>query len=176
MTPEQKQAILDLPYDHSVYVPGYFNVILSAVKALETETDKRYDVITANQGTESGVRITNNTKPPRDKTTSLRRRVFTSLEGLTEANPVTIPPGIQASQYAYSHARERGLRYKITSEGRVSVAKETEINKCYLLQKLIDMGIGETITETVTQAYIRKVEDVSGYGFLLKGGDVTRLK
>ena len=172
MTPEQKQAILDLPYNHSVYVPGYFNVILGEVKNLEAETYKRYDVITENHG----VRITNNTKPPRDNTISLRRRVLTALEELTEANPVTIPPGIQASQYAYSHARERGLRYKITSEGRVSVAKETEINKCYLLQKLIDMGIGETITETVTQAYIRKVEDVSGYGFLLKGGDVTRLK
>lgn len=172
MTPEQKQSILDLQHNQSVHILGYFRVILGEVKNLESETYKRYDVITENQG----VRITNNTKPPRDNTTSLRGRVLTALEELTEENPVTIPPGIQAAQYAYAHARERGLRYKITPGGIVSIAKEKEVNKCYLLQKLIDMEKGETITEQVTQAYLRKVEDVSGYSFLLNDGDVTRLK
>ena len=173
MTPEQKQSILDLQHNQSVHIPGYFNIILGEVKSLEAETYKRYDVITENQG----VRITNNTKPPRDNTTSLRRRVLTALEELTETNPVTIPPGIQASQYAYAHARERGLRYKITPGGIVSLAKkQEETKKIDLLKRLISLEKGETITEAVTQAYLRKVEDVSGYGFLLNDNDVTRLK
>jgi len=175
MTPEQKQSILELSYNQSTYVPGYFNVLLGEVKNLEEETYKRYDVITENQG----VRITNNTKLPKqakEPKISLRSMVLTALEELTEENPVTIPPGIQAAQYAYAHARERGLRYKITPGGIVSIAKEKEVNKCYLLQKLIDMEKGETITEQVTQTYLRKVEDVSGYSFLLNDGDVTRLK
>lgn len=173
MTPEQKQSILDLQHNQSVYVPGYFNVILGEVKSLEAETYKRYDVITENQG----VRITNNTKPPRDNTPSLRKQVLTALEELTETNPVTIPPGIQASQYAYAHARERGLRYKITSDGVVRIAaKGEDTNKPELIKRLINMEKDETITEQVTQAYLRKVEDVSGYGFLLNDGDVTRLK
>ena len=173
MTPEQKQSILDLQHNQSVHIPGYFNVILGEVKNLETETYKRYDVITENHG----VRITNNTKPPRDNTASLRRRVLTTLEALTEANPVTIPPGNQAAQYAYAHARERGLRYKITPGGVVSLApKQEETRKIDLLKRLINLEKGETITEQVTQSYLRKVEDVSGYGFLLNEGDITRLK
>lgn len=173
MTPEQKQAILDLQHNQSVHIPGYFNVILGEVKNLESETYKRYDVITENQG----VRITNNTKPPRDNTTSLRRRVLTTLEELTEANPVTIPPGIQAAQYAYAHARERGLRYKITPSGIVSLApKQEETRKIDLLKRLINLEKGEVTTEAVTQTYLRKVEDVTGYGFLLNDGEVTRLK
>ena len=173
MTPEQKQSILDLQHNQSIHIPGYFNVILGEVKNLESETYKRYDVITENQG----VRITNNTKPPRDNTTSLRGRVLTALEELTEENPVTIPPGIQASQYAYAHARERGVRYKITPGGIVSLApKQEETRKIALLKRLISLEKGEIITEQVTQAYLRKVEDVSGYGFLLHDWDVTRLK
>lgn len=173
MTPEQKQSILDLQHNQSIHIPGYFNVILGEVKNLESETYKRYDVITENQG----VRITNNTKPPRDNTTSLRGRVLTALEELTEENPVTIPPGIQASQYAYAHARERGVRYKITPGGIVSLApKQEETRKIALLKRLISLEKGEIITEQVTQAYLRKVEDVSGYGFLLHDGDITRLK
>ena len=173
MTPEQKQAILDLQHNQSVHIPGYFNVLLGEVKNLESETYKRYDVITENQG----VRITNNTKPPRDNTPSLRKQVLTALEALTEANPVTIPPGIQAAQYAYAHARERGLRYKITPGGVVSLApKQEETRKIDLLKRLINLEKGETVTEQVTQAYLRKVEDVSGYGFLLNDGDITRLK
>ena len=173
MTPEQKQSILDLQHNQSVHIPGYFNVILGEVKSLEAETYKRYDVITENQG----VRITNNTKPPRDNTPSLRKQVLTALEELTETNPITIPPGIQASQYAYAHARERGLRYKITPGGVVSIApKQEETRKIDLLKRLINLENGEVITETVTQAYLRKVEDVSGYSFLLNDGDVTRLK
>jgi len=177
MTPEQKQSILDLQHNQSVYIPGYFNIILGEVKNLEAETYKRYDIITENQGTESGVRITNNTRPPKDNTTSLRRCVLTALEELTEANPITIPPGIQASQYAYAHARERGLRYKITAGGIVSLApKQEETRKIDLLKRLISLEKGETTTEQVTQAYLRKVEDVSGYSFLLNDGDITRLK
>ena len=173
MTPEQKQSILDLQHNQSVHIPGYFNVILGEVKNLETETYKRYDVITENHG----VRITNNTKPPRDNTASLRRRVLTTLEELTETNTVTIPHGIQAAQYAYAHARERGLRYKITPGGIVSLApKQEETRKIDLLKRLINLEKGETITEQVTQSYLRKVEDVSGYGFLLNEGDITRLK
>ncbi len=173
MTPEQKQSILDLQHNQSVHIPGYFNVILGEVKNLEAETYKRYDVITENQG----VRITNNTKPPKETTPSLRSMVLTALEELTEANPVTIPPGIQASQYAYAHARERGLRYKITPGGIVSLApKQEETRKIDLLKRLINLEKGETITEQVTQSYLRKVEDVSGYGFLLNDGDITRLK
>ena len=176
MTPEQKQSILDLQHNQSVHIPGYFNVILGEVKSLEAETYKRYDVITENQG----VRITNNTKPPKqakEHTPSLRRQVLTALEELTEANPVTIPPGIQASQYAYAHARERGVRYKITPGGIVSLApKQEETRKIDLLKRLLRLEKDETITEQVTQAYLRKVEDVSGYGFLLNDGDVTRLK
>ena len=173
MTPEQKQSILDLQHNQSVHIPGYFNVILGEVKSLEAETYKRYDVITENQG----VRITNNTKPPRDNTPSLRKQVLTALEELTETNPITIPPGIQASQYAYAHARERGLRYKITPGGVVSIApKQEETRKIDLLKRLINLEKGETVTEQVTQAYLRKVEDVSGYSFLLNDGDVTRLK
>lgn len=173
MTPEQKQSILDLQHNQSIHIPGYFNVILGEVKNLESETYKRYDVITENQG----VRITNNTKPPRDNTTSLRGRVLTTLEELTETNPVTIPPGIQAAQYAYAHARERGLRYKITPGGIVSLApKQEETRKIDLLKRLINLEKGEVTTEAVTQAYLRKVEDVSGYSFLLNDGDITRLK
>ena len=173
MTPEQKQSILDLQHNQSVHIPGYFNVLLGEVKNLETETYKRYDVITENHG----VRITNNTKPPRDNTASLRRRVLTTLEELTETNTVTIPPGIQAAQYAYAHARERGLRYKITPGGIVSLApKQEETRKIDLLKRLISLEKEETITEQVTQAYLRKVEDVSGYSFLLNDGDITRLK
>jgi len=112
----------------------------------------------------------------KETTPSLRSMVLTALEELTEANPVTIPPGIQASQYAYAHAREHGLRYKITS-GVVSLApKREEINKLDLLKRLLNLEKGETITETVAQSYLRKVEDVSGYGFLLDDGVVTRLK
>ena len=173
MTPEQKQSILDLQHNQSVHIPGYFNVILGEVKNLESETYKRYDVITENQG----VRITNNTKPPRDNTPSLRKQVLTALEALTEANPVTIPPGIQASQYAYAHARERGLRYKITPGGIVSLApKQEETKKIDLLKRLLSLEKGEVITETATHTYLRKVEDVSGYSFLLNDGAVTRLK
>lgn len=173
MSPEQKQSILDLQHNQSVHIPGYFNVILGEVKNIETETYKHYDVITENQG----VRITNNTKPPRDNTTSLRRCVLTALEELTEENPVTIPPGIQASQYAYAHARERGLRYKITPGGMVSLAKkQEETSKIDLLKRLLRLEKDETITEQVTQSYLRKVEDVSGYSFLLNDGAVTRLK
>lgn len=173
MTPEQKQAILDLQHNQSVHIPGYFNVLLGEVKNLESETYKRYDVITENQG----VRITNNTKPPKEHTPSLRKQVLTALEELTEANPITIPPGIQASQYAYAHARERGLRYKITPGGIVRLApKQEETRKIDLLKRLISLEKEETITEQVTQAYLRKVEDVSGYSFLLNDGVVTRLK
>jgi len=173
MTPEQKQSILDLQHNQSIHIPGYFNVILGEVKNLESETYKRYDVITENQG----VRITNNTKPPRDNTTSLRWRVLTALEELTEDNPVTIPPGIQASQYAYAHARERGLRYKITPGGIVSLApKQEETRKIDLLKRLLSLEKGEVSTEQITQAYLRKIEDVSGYGFLLNEGSITRLK
>ena len=173
MTPEQKQSILDLQHNQSVYVPGYFNVILGEVKSLEAETYKRYDVITENQG----VRITNNTKPPRDNTPSLRKQVLTAREELTETNPITIPHGIQAAQYAYAHARERGLRYNITAGGVVSLAKkQEETKKIDLLKRLLSLEKGEVITETATQAYLRKVEDVSGYSFLLNDGDITRLK
>jgi len=105
----------------------------------------------------------------------LRVRVFTALEALTEDNPVTIPPGIRAAQYA--HARERGLRYKITPGGSVLLMpKQEETSKIDLLKRLINLEKGETITEQVTQAYLRKVEDVSGYSFLLNDGAVTRLK
>jgi len=107
----------------------------------------------------------------------LRARVFIALEELTEANPVTIPTGTQAAQYAYAHARARGLRYKITSAGVVSIAtKAEEKNKIELLRRLLNLEKGETIPEQVTQTYLRKVEDVSGYGFLLEDGNVTRLK
>lgn len=113
----------------------------------------------------------------KETTPSLRKQVLTTLEELTETNPVTIPPGIQASQYAYAHARERGLRYKITPGGIVSLApKQEETRKIDLLKRLINLEKGETVTEQVTQAYLRKVEDVSGYSFLLNDGDVTRLK
>ena len=113
----------------------------------------------------------------KETTPSLRSMVLTALEELTEANPVTIPPGIQASQYAYAHARERGLRYKITAGGVVSLAKkQEETKKIDLLKRLLSLEKGEVITETVTQAYLRKVEDVSGYSFLLNDGDITRLK
>lgn len=113
----------------------------------------------------------------KEPTPSLRKQVLTTLEELTEANPVTIPPGIQASQYAYAHARERGLRYKITPGGIVRlVPKQEETSKIDLLKRLINLEKGETITERVTQAYLRKVEDVSGYSFLLNDGDITRLK
>ena len=113
----------------------------------------------------------------KETTPSLRSMVLTALEELTEANPVTIPPGIQASQYAYAHARERGLRYKITPGGIVSLApKQEETRKIDLLKRLINLENGEVITETVTQAYLRKVEDVSGYSFLLNDGAVTRMK
>jgi len=176
MTPEQKQSILDLQHNQSVHIPGYFNVILGEVKNLESETYKRYDVITENQG----VRITNNTKPPKqakEPRTSLRGTVLRVLEELTEDSPVTIPTGIQAAQYAYAHARERGMRYKITSDGVVRIAAKGEgTHKPELIKRLINMEKDETITEQVTQAYLRKVEDVSGYGFLLNDGDVTRLK
>ena len=107
----------------------------------------------------------------------LRARVLTALEKLTEENTITIPPGTQAAQYAYAHARARGLRYKITHSGVVSIAKKTEEkNKIELLRRLLNLEKGETIIEQVTQAYLRKVEDVSGYGFLLEDGNVTRLK
>ena len=113
----------------------------------------------------------------KETTPSLRSMVLTALEELTETNPVTIPPGIQASQYAYAHARERGLRYKITAGGVVSLAKkQEETKKIDLLKRLLSLEKGEVITETVTQAYLRKVEDVSGYSFLLNDGDITRLK
>lgn len=113
----------------------------------------------------------------KESTPSLRKQVLTLLEDLTGENPVTIPPGIQASQYAYAHARERGLRYKITAGGIVSIApKQEEARKIDLLKRLINLEKGETVTEQVTQAYLRKVEDVSGYGFLLNDGDITRLK
>lgn len=112
-----------------------------------------------------------------ETTPSLRKQVLTTLEELTETNPVTIPPGIQAAQYAYAHARERGLRYKITPGGIVSLApKQEETRKIDLLKQLINLEKGEVITETVTQAYLRKVEDVSGYSFLWNAGDITRLK
>lgn len=113
----------------------------------------------------------------KETTPSLRSMVLTALEELTEANPVTIPPGIQASQYAYAHARERGLRYKITPGGSVLLMpKQGETRKIDLLKRLINLEKGEVTTEAVTQAYLRKVEDVSGYSFLLNGGDITRLK
>lgn len=113
----------------------------------------------------------------KEPTPSLRKQVFAALEELTEANPVTIPPGIQASHYAYAHARERGVRYKITPGGIVSLApKQEETRKIDLLKRLISLEKEETITEQVTQAYLRKVEDVSGYSFLLNDGVVTRLK
>jgi len=106
----------------------------------------------------------------------LRVSVFTALDALTEENTVEIPKCVLATQYAYSHAREHGLRYKITS-GVVSLApKREEINKLDLLKRLLNLEKGETITETVAQSYLRKVEDVSGYGFLLDDGVVTRLK
>jgi len=107
----------------------------------------------------------------------LRARVCIALEELTEDNPVTIPTGTQAAQYAYAHARTLGLRYKITSSGVVSIAtKAEEKNKIDLLKRLISLEKGETIAEQVTQAYLRKGEDVSGYSFLLNDGDITRLK
>ena len=113
----------------------------------------------------------------KETTPSLRSMVLTALEELTEENPVTIPPGIQAVQYAYAHARERGLRYKITAGGIVSLApKQEETRKIDLLKRLISLEKGETTTEQVTQTYLRKVEDVSGYSFLLNDGDITRLK
>jgi len=113
----------------------------------------------------------------KEPTPSLRKQVFAALEELTETKPVTIPPGIQSAQYAYAHARERGLRYKITPGGIVSLAlKQEETRKIDLLKRLINLEKGETATEQVTQAYLRKVEDVSGYSFLLNDGAVTRLK
>lgn len=180
MTPEHKQAILALPYNQSIYISGYFSVVLAEVKALESETYKRYNIAMENQGIESGARITNKTKAPKqlkEHAPSLRSTVITALQKLSENNPVTIPLGFQAAQYAYAHARERGLRYKITPGGIVSLApKQEETRKIDLLKRLINLEKGEVITETVTQAYLRKVEDVSGYGFLLNDGAVTRLK
>jgi len=54
--------------------------------------------------------------------------------------------------------------------------KQEETSKIDLLKRLINLEKEETITERVTQAYLRKVEDVSGYSFLLNDGAVTRLK
>lgn len=57
----------------------------------------------------------------------LRVRVFAALDAIAPGNPVKIPKGVLAAQYAYTHAREQGLHYKITSGGIVSILACKEI-------------------------------------------------
>jgi len=52
----------------------------------------------------------------------IRKKVRQALKKLTKCNPVTIPKGQLASQYAYDHARERGLRYNVI-DGKVYLAE-----------------------------------------------------
>ena len=57
----------------------------------------------------------------------LRVRVFAALDAIAPGNPVKIPKGVLAAQYAYTHAREQGLHYKITSGGIVSILAGKEL-------------------------------------------------
>lgn len=57
----------------------------------------------------------------------LRAKVFAALNAIAPENPVKIPKGVLAVQYAYEHAREHGLHYKITSGGIVSILAGKEI-------------------------------------------------
>ena len=57
----------------------------------------------------------------------LRVRVFAALDAIAPENPVKIPKGVLAVQYAYEHAREHGRHYKITSGGIVSILAGKEL-------------------------------------------------
>lgn len=74
-----------------------------------------------------------------NKSEATCEQVYRLLKKLTKDNPVTIPNGQLAIYYAHKHARDRGMRYKITS-GVVSIVKGVGTNKRELFRRQIVQG------------------------------------
>lgn len=74
-----------------------------------------------------------------NKSEATCEQVYRLLKKLTKDNPVTIPKCPLAAYYAHKHARDRGMRYKITS-GVVSLVKGVDTNKRELLRRQIIQG------------------------------------
>ena len=121
MNQDDRKKVQELPPGANIEIHGYLSVITEELKEIEQQTGNSYGTLVTHRGTESFVRVTNLTKK-----LSLRGQVEQLLQKLTQDNPVEIPKGTLAAQYAYTHAKHMGLRYRIT-DGKVSIADELSL-------------------------------------------------